>query len=103
MQNKTSLVTGASDGIGLECCKILAAKGYNLILVSRRQSLLDEIAASLVAQHPTINCRVIAADLAAPRAAQNLFEQVQKLDLEVDFLINNAGLCYRMVSLPNSI
>ena len=46
MQNKTSLVTGASDGIGLECCKILAAKGSNLILVSRRQTLLDEIAAS---------------------------------------------------------
>ena len=52
MQNKTSLVTGASDGIGLECCKILAAKGSNLILVSRRQTLLDEIAATLKAQYP---------------------------------------------------
>ena len=92
MQNKTSLVTGASDGIGLECCKILAAKGSNLILVSRRQTLLDEIAATLKAQYPEINCTVIAADLAAPKAAQMLFQQVQEQGLEVDFLINNAGL-----------
>ena len=55
MQNKTTLVTGASDGIGLECCKILAAKGSNLILVSRRQPLLDEIAESLFANIGTYN------------------------------------------------
>ena len=31
MRNETALVTGASDGIGLECCQILASHGYNLI------------------------------------------------------------------------
>ena len=94
MHNKTALVTGASDGIGLECCKILAARGYNLILVSRRKSLLDDIADNLKNRHPAISCTVIAADLSASRAAQDLFQTVEKHGLKVDFLINNAGLLH---------
>ena len=94
MHNKTALVTGASDGIGLECCKILAARGYNLILVSRRKSLLDDIADNLQNRHPAISCTVIAADLSASRAAQDLFQTVEKHGLKVDFLINNAGLLH---------
>ena len=94
MNNNTALITGASDGIGLECCKILAAKGYNLILVSRRQALLEELAESLTSRHPNICCTVIAADLSAPQAAQVLFQSVEEQGLKVDFLINNAGLLH---------
>lgn len=94
MHNNTALITGASDGIGLECCKILAAKGYNLILVSRRQTLLEKLAENLSSRHQDIRCTVIAADLAAPQAAQALFQRVQEQGLRVDFLINNAGLLH---------
>ena len=74
MTNKTALVTGASDGIGLEFCKILAAKGYDLILVARRKDKLNEVAKSLTDRHASINCTVITADLSKPQAAQKLFQ-----------------------------
>ena len=58
----TALVTGASDGIGLEFCKILARRGYDLILVARREAVLNEISATLMTDHG-IRCTVISSDL----------------------------------------
>ncbi len=89
----TALVTGASDGIGLEFCKILAARGYDLILVARRKDKLSQIGKALKAEHG-VKCTVISADLSKPQAAQKLFQSTQKKNLQVDFLINNAGLLH---------
>ena len=57
----TALVTGASEGIGLEFCRILADRGYDLILVARRKDKLNEIGKSLTAAKG-IKCTVISAD-----------------------------------------
>jgi short-subunit dehydrogenase len=86
-----ALVTGASDGIGLEFCKILAERGYDLILVARRQQLLDAASRQLTVDYG-VRCEVIVGDLSLPKAAQKLFDNTQERDLRVDFLINNAGL-----------
>ena len=86
-----ALVTGASDGIGLEFCKILAARGYDLILVARRQQLLDAASRQLNTDYG-VGCQVIVTDLSLPAAAQKLFDTTQERELRVDFLINNAGL-----------
>lgn len=88
-----ALITGASDGIGLEFCRLLAARGYDLILVARRQPLLEEIAADLGRRHG-IRGHVIACDLSLPQAAQALFAEVRQRGLAVDLLINNAGLLH---------
>ena len=93
MNNGTALVTGASDGIGLECCKILASRGHNLILVARREAKLNKIAIDLTKSHG-VQCTVIAADLSLPRAAQLLFQNTKTQGLKVNFLINNAGLLH---------
>ena len=93
MSDQTALVTGASDGIGLEFCKILASRGYNLILVARREAKLNEIARDL-RQAQGVQCTVIAADLSLPQAAQILFQNTKDQRLQVDFLINNAGLLH---------
>ncbi len=92
MNNKTALVTGASDGIGLEFCKILAAKGYDLILVARRKDKLKAVAKGLLEQNKNISCTIISSDLSKPQAAQKLYQATIKKGLQVDFLINNAGL-----------
>ena len=93
MANKIALVTGASDGIGLEFANILGARGYDLILVARREDKLNSIATTLIQEHG-VNCMVIVADLSQPQAAQQLFQNTQSNNLRVDFLVNNAGLLH---------
>jgi uncharacterized protein len=86
-----AVVTGASDGIGLECCQVLAARGYDLVLVARREHRLREVEAALTTAHG-IAVRVVPCDLAAPHAAEALYRQIVALGIEVEFLVNNAGL-----------
>ena len=93
MANKIALVTGASDGIGLEFANILGARGYDLILVARREDKLNSIATTHIQEHG-VNCTVIVADLSQPQAAQQLFQNTQSNNLRVDFLVNNAGLLH---------
>ncbi|MBU3751021.1 MAG: SDR family NAD(P)-dependent oxidoreductase [Mycobacterium sp.] len=88
-----ALVTGASAGIGAQICRELAGRGFNLVLVARREGRLREVADQLTAAH-RIDTRVVAADLAAPRAAQDLHAAVRALGLDIEVLVNNAGLLY---------
>ena len=85
-----ALVTGASGGIGLDIATVLAARGHDLVLVARRESAMTELAAKLKAAHGATS-HVIAADLAAPGAAERLVEQITTCGLTVDVLVNNAG------------
>lgn len=87
--HKTALITGASGGIGLEFAKVFATNGYDLILVARSESLTG-IAADLTQKHK-ITALPILRDLAAPDAAQAIFDQVSGAGLTVDVLVNNAG------------
>ncbi|WP_437756280.1 SDR family NAD(P)-dependent oxidoreductase [Sorangium sp. So ce1389] len=82
---KTVLVTGASMGIGEAFARELSRRGATLVLVARGEAKLTALAAELG------NAHVIAADLAAPGAAQRLFDAVAARGLEVDVLVNNAG------------
>lgn len=91
MKKQWALVTGASDGIGVEFAKLLAARGCNLVLVARREALLQEVASRMTAEHG-VDCLVVPCDLAAPGAARDLHRRVAQLGVAVDFLVNNAGL-----------
>ena len=86
----TALVTGASNGIGLELARLHAKKGGDLVLVARSGDKLVALKTELEAEH-NVTVHVIATDLAAVNAAQEVFEQTEALGLEVDVLINNAG------------
>lgn len=84
----TALITGASNGIGLELAKRLAADGHDLILVARSVDKLQVLADELHSKHG-IKADVIGQDLGFDGGA---IELVQKLgDRRVDMLINNAG------------
>lgn len=83
-----AVIAGASEGIGSEYARLLAAADVNCVLVSRRQNVLNELAAELVDDHG-IEARAIALDLSEGDAAQRLFDRT--VDLEVGLYISNAG------------
>ncbi len=87
---QTALITGASNGIGLELAKIHAQRGGDLVLVARSQDKLEQLAQTLRTQYG-VNITVIAQDLVAPQAAQTVFAETERLGIQVDILMNNAG------------
>jgi short-subunit dehydrogenase len=87
----TALITGASAGIGEELAWVHAETGGDLILVARRQDRLDALAAAITDQHG-VQVEVIAQDLSRTGAAQRLVTELDARGLQVDILINNAGL-----------
>jgi short-subunit dehydrogenase len=84
-----ALVTGASAGIGLEFIHQLAAKGYDVILVSRNKNKLDEIASD-VAKKYSVKAEVLVADLGTDQGIKHTCDFISQNDIE--FVVNNAGL-----------
>lgn len=79
-----ALVAGASEGIGASVARLLGQRGVNVVLVSRRQAALDEVAETVPA-----STRTVAMDLSEPTAAEQLARVTT--DLEIGLLIFNAG------------
>jgi short-subunit dehydrogenase len=92
--NNTALITGASGGIGKELATIHAEKQGNLIIVARRQDKLNELKAELEKKHG-VQVNTIAKDLSVAGAAKELFNEVESLGIQVDYLMNNAGFGLR--------
>ena len=89
-QKPWALVTGASAGIGAEFCRQLAAQGYQLVLVARREDRLQDIANELRASHGA-DSLVIAADLSQKDACQSIVKRLEDEDVDIEYLVNNAG------------
>ncbi len=89
MSNKTALITGASSGIGALYADRLARRGYDLILVARNKSRLEQVAMRLRSETGR-QVQLIQADLAQP-AQSALVEQILA-DGGIDLLVNNAGV-----------
>jgi uncharacterized protein len=83
-----AVVTGASSGIGLELARRLATSGLNVVLVSRRPKLLEEIGQGLT-QEFGVSYRVVAADLASDEGPRIVADMTA--DLDVGLLVSNAG------------
>lgn len=87
---QTALITGASSGIGKELARIHAAETGDLVIVARREKALQELKSELESKHDvTVKC--IAMDLTDPDAPQQLFDQLKAEDIQIDYLMNNAG------------
>lgn len=75
-----ALITGASDGIGRAFAESLGAQGFALVLVARREGVLQEMAQDLAARHG-IAVTVIAADLSSPHAVGEILARTEALPL----------------------
>jgi uncharacterized protein len=89
-ETKTALITGASSGIGLELARIFASKGINLIIVSRNVIELSRLKSELLEKYK-IYVEEIVKDLSVPGSAKQVYDEVQSLSFDVDYLVNNAG------------
>src|SRR5712691_5640045 len=86
----TTLITGASSGIGEAFARQLGARGHNLLLVARSEDKLINLCNEL-GRIKNTRAQYIVMDLSEPDAPARLFEETQKRELQIDFLINNAG------------
>ena len=86
----TTLITGASSGIGEAFARKLAALGRNVLLVARSEDKLITLCNEL-GRSNSIRAQYVALDLSKPESPARLFEEAEKRGLLVDMLINNAG------------
>ncbi len=88
--SKWALVTGASSGIGVALARELATRGAKIILTARRKDRLESLAAELTAKGTEV--RIVVADLSDPDAPQQIYDATEGVGIQVDVLVNNAGL-----------
>jgi short-subunit dehydrogenase len=91
LKHRRALITGASAGIGEAFAREFAHRGFDLVLAARNRQKLAAIAAELSQQH-AVDVRVQVCDLLEPQSAPALFEACSGLN--VDVLVNNAGVMY---------
>lgn len=86
-----ALVTGASAGLGTAFARQLAARGHHLVLVARSEAKLEALALELHERHG-VDAIVVTQDLAAPGAAARIADAVSVAGIQVEVLVNNAGI-----------
>ncbi|MGQ0647871.1 MAG: SDR family NAD(P)-dependent oxidoreductase [Gemmatimonadaceae bacterium] len=88
---RLAVITGASEGIGRDLAACYAREGFDLVLVARRESLLQDLAAELRKAHGTAST-VVVADLSKPDECDQLAREVEPMKRQLFALVNNAGL-----------
>jgi len=91
VRNSYALVTGASKGLGRAIAVELARRDINLILVARDLEKLTKLANDLT-DYYGVNCHAIKADLSQTDAPIRIFNATKECGLNVDIVVNNAGL-----------
>ena len=89
--SKTVVITGASRGIGRECARLFAQKGYNVVInynnsEDRARELCDEL------NSQGFSAAMVKADVSVSAQAKELIDQSVELFGSVDVLVNNAGI-----------
>ena len=92
INEKTVLITGATKGIGYELTKLFVQDSYNLVLIARDKDKLESIKDVFSKKYPSIDILIIAKDLSKPNAAFEIFYEIEKKQIIIDVLVNNAGI-----------
>lgn len=89
--SRTALVTGGSEGIGKEICFCLAAKGYNLVIVSSNRQKLLTAREEIIEKAPFICVLPLCFDLTKEESAENVYNELCRRNIYPEILVNNAG------------
>ncbi|MGA5545346.1 SDR family NAD(P)-dependent oxidoreductase [Mycobacterium sp. NPDC051198] len=87
---RTALVTGASSGIGMAIARLLAAKGFNVVVLARRRDKLEKLCAEL-SERWGVQALPLVADLAVADTPAQVAAELASRSVRIDFLVNNAG------------
>src|SRR5256885_5483244 len=87
-----ALITGASAGIGREFARQLAGRARSMILIARREEQLVELNHELQQQHENLRVHIRKADLSNLVQLKELMESLDREQIKIDLLVNNAGL-----------
>ena len=90
-RRETALITGASEGIGRELARTFASRGSDVVLVARNAERLEALAGELASTHG-IRAEPVPRDLTEPGAPAGLFDLLTRRGVQVDVLVNNAGV-----------
>lgn len=90
MAEPVALITGASEGIGVELARLFARDGHRVALVARREELLRVLASELVAAGAPEPI-VIPCDLGQAGASEVIAAALRAADVEPEYVVNNAG------------
>jgi NADP-dependent 3-hydroxy acid dehydrogenase YdfG len=97
LNGKVAIVTGAGTGIGRESARLLAAEGAEVVLVGRRQEVLDEVVVEIAAAGRTAFAH--AADIRKRSEVEALVAWTREHVGPVDILVNNAGAASEVLNV----
>lgn len=92
LKGKLAVVTGASSGLGIETCRVLAAAGATVLMVARDEEKLKAVAGDLQRQQPEAELLTQRMDLADLESVRNAATEILLYHSEIQLLINNAGV-----------
>lgn len=94
LQDKRTLVTGGSDGIGLAIAEAFLREGADVLIVGRDAGKLEAARTRLTASGPAGQVETLSADLAISPGIATVVEHVKETGRPLDVLVNNAGVAY---------
>jgi NADP-dependent 3-hydroxy acid dehydrogenase YdfG len=97
LEGKVAVITGAGTGMGRATAALLAAEGARVVLVGRRQEVLDEAAAEITAHGGQALART--ADISSKDDVDALIADVRESMGPVDILVNNAGSASKVLNV----
>ena len=101
MKPHFAIVTGASSGMGVEFARQLAARGYNLLIVSNEEAI-HERAKEIQTAYPALTVIGLVMDLGQQSSARELYDYAHTQELEIEVLVNNAGVYHDRDILDDS-
>jgi len=90
LKGQVALVTGCSTGLGVQMAKALANQGANIVVVARRQNLIEEVAKQIKEEF-NVETLPIVCDITDTAAVESLVDKTLEKFGRIDILINNAG------------
>ena len=79
--NRYTVITGASSGIGAATAKAFAERGHNLILIARRTERLNALKEEILAAHPALDIVIKTADLSSVENVTQVYDTIKALPI----------------------